>query len=112
MEIKYSKNNGVSIVSVNGKMDTYAAEDFESGMLKILELGDSRIIIDFSNVDFISSAGLRVLIMVAKKLKAVNGVLYLASFKSYLKEMLDTVGFTSIFNIFPSVDEAIKNLPE
>jgi len=50
--------------------------------------------------------------MAAKKLKAVNGVLYLASFKSYLKEMLDTVGFTSIFNIFPSVDEAKKNLPE
>jgi len=50
--------------------------------------------------------------MTAKKLKAVNGVLYLSSFKDYLKDMMDTVGFSSIFNIYPSVDEAIKKLPD
>lgn len=112
MEIKYSKKDDITIVTINGKMDTYSSEDFESSMLQILELGDKKIIIDFSNVDFISSAGLRVLIMTAKKLKAVNGVLFLSSFKDYLKDMMDTVGFSSIFNIHPSVDEAIKKLTD
>jgi len=61
-------------------------------------------------LDFISSSGLRVLLTAGKQLKSVNGKMVLCSLKDHVKEVFDVAGFTMLFNMFSSQEEAIKKI--
>ena len=65
------------------------------------------LVIDFEATEYISSAGLRVLLMAAKKMKSTDGKLILCSMSEHVKEVFDIAGFTPIFNIETSREAAI-----
>ena len=68
------------------------------------------MLIDFKSLDYISSAGLRVLIMVAKKLKAAQGSLVLCNLDEKIYEVFNVSGFTAIFDICTTQEEALDKL--
>ena len=107
MEITESKRNGVVVLAVAGRLDASNTGVFEEKLLGLIAGGDTRFVIDCTRLDYISSAGLRTLLVAAKRLTPTGGKISLAALKDQIKEVFDIAGFSSIFLIHRTPDEAI-----
>lgn len=110
MEITERRTADIVTLSLSGKLDTTTAKTFEEKILGQIESGDRRFVIDLAQLDYISSAGLRVFVLAAKRLNSANGKIVLCALKHPVREVFDTAGFSSIFSVYGSHDEAIKDL--
>jgi anti-anti-sigma factor len=110
MEIIESKTDNFIILKLEGRLDTNTAPVLEEKLMGLINNNENKIIVDFAKLDFISSSGLRVLLMIGKKLKTVNGKIGLCKLQEHVKEVFDVAGFTMLFSMFPNQEEAIKNL--
>jgi len=110
MEITERRTAEIVTLSLSGKLDTTTAKTFEEKILAQIESGDRRFVIDLAQLDYISSAGLRVFILASKRLNSANGKMVLCALKVPVKEVFDIAGFSSIFSVYGSHDEAIKDL--
>ena len=102
----------LEIAVIPKRFDASAAQDVEATFKDHVGKGARRIICDFSQTEYVASAGLRVLLGTAKNLKKLEGLLVLCSLRSYVKEVFDTAGFTQIFKIYASTEEAIESLQQ
>ena len=122
MEIGERKTADIVTLSLCGKLDSTTAKTFEDAILGRIESGNRRLVIDLSQLDYISSAGLRVFALAGKRLKSTNGKLVLCGFKKTIpyytlnripdpvREVFDTSGFSLIFPSYGSHDDAIEAL--
>src|SRR5215510_2800438 len=110
MEITERRTAEIVNLSLSGSLDTTTAKAFEEKILAQIESGERRFVIDLAQLDYISSAGLRVFILAAKRLNNANGKMVLCALKDPVKEVFDIAGFSSIFSIHGSHDEATKHL--
>jgi anti-sigma B factor antagonist len=109
MEIKEDKIDGQVVVGLTGRIDSTAAVEFEEKLIAIVDTGCHTMIIDFLQVQFISSAGLRVLLLAAKKVKPYGGKVLLSNMSKDVREVFDISGFSSIFEIHETVAEAVAS---
>jgi len=107
METALRKEGNAVIVSVKGRMDAVCSMDFEKVLEDQIAAGETRFIIDFSGLEYISSAGLQCILSAAKMLEPKKGDLQLASLKGTVKDVFEISGFSSIFSIFDSVKSAL-----
>lgn len=107
MEIVFDTINEATVAAITGRIDSTTAKELESKLIPMISSGTRKLVVDFAKVDFISSAGLRVLLLVAKKLKQAEGKIALCCLKDTIKEVFDISGFSSIIPIFPGRDEAL-----
>ncbi len=110
MEIIQEKKENFVILKLEGRLDTNTASALEDKLMGLINNDENKIIVDLAQLDFISSSGLRVLLMAGKKIKTVNGKLGLCTLQDHVKEVFDVAGFTMLFAIFLSQDEAVKSL--
>ena len=110
MEITERRTADIVTLSLSGRLDTTAAKMFEAKILAQIESGDRRFIVDLAQLDYISSSGLRVFVLAAKRLDSGNGKIVLCSLKDPVREVFDIVGFLSVFSVYGSHDEAIRSL--
>ena len=110
MEIK--KVGEIEIAVIPKRLDAYAAEDVGASLKNSVQKGVRTIICDFSDTEYVASAGLRVLLLTAKILQKAEGLLLVCSLKPYVQEIFETAGFTQIFRIHNSADEAVASLQE
>jgi anti-anti-sigma factor len=122
MEITERRTEDIVTLCLSGKLDTTTAKTFEEKILTRIESGDRRFIIDLAQLDYVSSQGLRVFLLAGKRLDSANGKLVLCGFKKTIpyhtlnrpqdpvREVFDIAGFSSIFSIYGSHDDAIKDL--
>jgi anti-anti-sigma factor len=108
VNIKEEKKDKATVLIIEGRLDSTTSGELEKKLLTIMDAGEKNIVVDFTNMDYISSAGLRVLLMAAKKTAKVEGNVVLAALSSNVKEVFDIAGFTSIFTICTSAEKAIK----
>ena len=108
MKIQDYKKGAIVVFEVTGRLDSVTSNELEKELLSHLQGGEKNLLIDFAGLDYISSAGLRVLLMAAKKAKTAGGRVMLANLVSNVKEVFEIAGFTSIFPIFNSQDEALS----
>ncbi|HEY5511115.1 MAG TPA: STAS domain-containing protein [Prolixibacteraceae bacterium] len=97
-----------TLVSVVGRVDTTNANEFEKSMMGVVEGGSTKIVLDCAGLDYISSSGLRVFLIVQKKMMAIKGKFALCCLQPEIQEIFDISGFSSIFSIFSDQDAAIK----
>jgi len=110
MEIRQEKKGQVLIVGPVGQLDTRTSHDFEKKIVELLGSGERRFVIDLSQLEYVSSAGLRVLLLLAKKLDAMEGELVLSGMNAQVREVFDVAGFTGIFTILPTEADAMEKL--
>ena len=110
MELNVDKKSGVIVVSVSGRMDAVTAPEFEKGFNEHIEAGEKKFVTDLSDLEYISSAGLRSILSTAKKIKAEGGAIAFANLSGMVKEVFDISGFGSMFDIYGSVPEAMEKL--
>ncbi len=106
--IDSGKQKSAVIVSIKGRMDAVSAPEFEKRLEEWIDNGESKFVIDFCDLDYISSAGLRSILATAKKLKTKDGWIFLAELKEVVKEVFEISGFSSIIPIYDSVEEALS----
>jgi len=106
--INAGKEKDAVKVSVKGRMDAVTAPEFEKQIVEWMDGGESVFVVELSELDYISSAGLRSVLAVAKKLKAGGGKIILAALQDAVLEVFEISGFSSIIPIFESVDAALE----
>ena len=97
MEIKKKKQSGTLTVTVSGRIDTVTAPQFQDGVKPDLE-GVSNLVIDFADVKYISSAGLRVLLSL-QKIMNKQGAMKLINVNSTINDVFEVTGFSDILTI-------------
>jgi anti-anti-sigma factor len=107
MNIKKEKINDFSVVHIDGRIDTLNSNLFEAEMEQLHSGGETKIIIDCSDLKYICSSGLRVFLNAQKKAITTQGMLSLCNMQFPIREIFDISGFSSIFTIFNSVEEAL-----
>lgn len=95
------------VVRVVGKLDVVASRAFEARLLTHLDGPQPLVVIDFSDCDYVSSAGLRSLLIGAKKGKASNTQLVLAGMNDVVREVFRVTGFDKMLKIEPDLDSAL-----
>ena len=110
MEMSEGKKGDVLILGLSGKLDATSSKAFEEKILTVIAVGERRLVVDLSQLDYVSSAGLRVFLLAAKRLTSTNGKLVLCSLKEQVREVFDIAGFSSVFSVYGSYDEALKSL--
>ena len=110
MELSESKRQGVIILGLKGRLDASNAASLEGKVLSLVAAGETRLVFDLAQLDYISSAGLRVLLMAAKRLMRPSGQVALAAPQEHVKEVFEIAGFSSILKIYPSRDAALVAL--
>ena len=108
MEINESKEGAAVIIQPVGRIDTNTSADFEGKLVEVLDRQEIKIVVDLSAIDYVSSAGLRVFLMAAKKLKGLGGSFVLAGMNDHIKEVFDISGFTPIFTLTPDTASAVE----
>ncbi|MEE8335020.1 MAG: STAS domain-containing protein [Candidatus Neomarinimicrobiota bacterium] len=108
MNIKQRKQADFLIFDLSGHFDTTTAPGVEVEINKIIDDQVNKIIINLSDVEYISSSGLRVLLATLKQLKKEDGVLRIFGLNETVQEIFDISGFSVIFDLFKGETEALK----
>jgi anti-anti-sigma factor len=108
MSVLISRNQGVVIAIPSGRLDTNNAPEAEELIVKEIENGQLKIVVDFAKTNYISSAGLRVILKALKLLKQKDGgAIALCNANEQIQEVLEITGFLSMLSSHPSLDDAI-----
>ena len=110
MDVTTEVIGAVRIVRLAGKLDTNTSAAFDARIRQLLDGGDTRLVLDLAQVTYVSSMGLRSLFLVAQSIKAKGGALALAAVGPRVLEVLDIVGFTTMFSIAPTTEEALASI--
>jgi anti-anti-sigma factor len=108
MEIMQEKQNEIIILELKGRLDTLSSTELEKKLSDLIAENEHKLVLDFSQLDFISSSGLRVLLAAGKQLKNAHGKMVLCALNDHVKEVFDVAGFTMLFSLFPSPEVAVK----
>ena len=110
MEITEDQRSDVLILRVIGKLDASTSKDLETKLLSHIAANRGKLLLDLSQLDYISSAGLRVFLLAAKRMDEAKGKMVLCSLKDGVKQVFDIAGFSSFLTLAGSTEEAIKDL--
>jgi len=100
----------IIVISLPQRFDANNAPEIESEFRTLLAGSPRKVLLDFSRADYIASAGLRVLLLITRDQMKAGGKIVLAGIKPQVHKVFEMAGFTSIFTIRISREEAIRTL--
>ena len=107
MEIPVQREGGTAIAKASGRIDSSNSREFHSSLEAAIAEGDSAVVLDFEDVSYISSAGMRVILLTAKSLQSRGSKLLLCSMEDPIREVFKISGFDKIIPIHDSQSDAI-----
>ena len=109
MKIETRESQGIQIVAFEGNLDTNTSPEAESKINELIDAGKQKLLVNFEQLNFISSAGLRVLLATVKKLNASGGHLRICSLNATVQEVFDISGFVTILSVKSTEEEALSS---
>jgi anti-anti-sigma factor len=109
VEIETRESQDILIVDMTGRLDSSTAGTSHDKMVGIVKSGAKRIILNLGKLEFVTSAGLRVILTMAKLLQSVRGELKICDARAPVREVLEASGFNSLIRIFDSEKSAIQS---
>ncbi len=110
MNLIVEEKEKFAIMRLEGRIDATSAPLLEAKISELLSKEILRLLVDFSHVDYLSSAGLRFLLAATKRYKSSDGVLVISAAGEDVMEIIRMAGFEKILNIYPDEKHAIKVL--
>lgn len=110
MEINVTLYENCSLVTVSGRVDSLTAPQFNEALKKLFQDEQYKVVIDLEHVNYVSSAGLRVLIDAQKTCKPQGGLVALAHVPQRIYETLELAGLTSLFRIENDPSKCFTNM--
>jgi anti-anti-sigma factor len=98
--------NPIPVLQVSGRLDASTVSVLERALLRAFSLGARAIVIDMGEVTYISSSGLRVLLTARRQARERGGDILLCALSPNVRDVLDMVGFTALFSIYNTLDDA------
>jgi anti-anti-sigma factor len=110
MQLTARQEKDATIVTVQGRVDGMTAPEFENYLSDLISQGRFTFIVNFSALEYISSAGLRSILATAKRLKTEQGTICFTGLKGTVDEVFKISGFYSIFKVFDSDESALNTI--
>jgi len=107
MNIHQSNHDGVTVIAPSGRIDTTTSGAVEEAVRRAVDGGARDLVIDFAGVEYISSAGLRVCLVLAKRLRDLQGRLVLCRLPEPVRQVFRLAGFMPLFRIEASSEAAL-----
>ena len=108
MDISEDRKADAVILALSGKLDATSAKTFEDKILSLINSGVQRLVVDLSQLEYVSSSGLRVFLVAAKRLQPTDGKFALCGMQDHIRQLFDLAGLSSILSIYGSRAEAVK----
>lgn len=108
MDIIEKRLNEIVIFKLNGNLNSNTSPELEDKIFEAIKNESKNMILDFEDLDYISSAGLRVIMKTAKNLKQSEGMIVLCSMQDYVKEVFEIAGFDAYLPIVSTMDDALN----
>jgi len=109
MTISDAHEGGVIVVSPHGRIDSTTSALLDRHLQGLAAAGQTQVVVDFTGVDYISSAGLRVLLALAKRGRDQKGRVALFGMNDSVRQVFDLAGFVALFTITPTRAEAVQS---
>jgi len=107
MNVNIKTDGNIVIISIEGSIDSKTAGDLQSQIMeKVSETNN--VLLDLTKVDYVSSAGLRVLLMIYRQIKSKNGKVILVGVSEEIRDVMSMTGFINFFEISDNIDNALK----
>ncbi|MCR8657456.1 STAS domain-containing protein [Paenibacillus endoradicis] len=106
MNIHIEQKDLATAIALEGRLDGVTMQQLEQQLVQLLEQGYKHFLFHLERLDYISSAGLRVMLFAIKRTKVIQGSVVLCAMQSNVKDIFDLSGFSSIFTICNSEEEA------
>ena len=110
MNMGTKKEQGVFVISPVGRLDTNTSPDAEKMIIEAINSGVNNVVMDYVSTEYISSAGLRVVLKAAKLLKPKGGVIVVCNGNDQVTEVFEISGFSGMVASYNSLEEAISSL--
>ena len=110
MSISTEREGGALIAKADGRVDGANALEFHEALEAAISPDDQTMVLDFGGISYISSAGLRVVLLVAKTLQKQNAKMAVCSLSEPIREIFEISGFDKIIPVYPSRQEALAGL--
>ena len=108
MKIETRDENGIKVVLIEGEMDTNTSPEAQSHLNELRSSGSQKLLLNFEKLDFISSAGLRVLLATAQTLKSEGGEMKVCNLNPDVKEVFDISGFSTLLQVYETEGLALS----
>lgn len=110
MEAQVEEKGDIIVVRVQGRLDAASSPQLEKRINSIIEAGHFKLILNLSGVDYLSSAGMRLMLSVSKKLKNLEGKVVACSLSEDVMDVIKMAGFHQVLELYPSEDESFNHL--
>lgn len=107
MKLEQHSIDDVQILHPIGHLDSTSSPELERVLTECLAAGTRRLLFDFSDLDYISSAGLRVVLLAGKRLRPVQGKMALIGMRNVVREVFEMSGFLTLFAVADTIEEGI-----
>ncbi len=110
MEISQKEENGIVTIAIKGRLDADSSAEAETVVKDALGGETGRLLFNLGELEYLSSAGLRVLLSAAKEMRRRDGKIVLCSLNEFVKEIFEVSGFQSLIPIADSVESGLEIL--
>jgi anti-sigma B factor antagonist len=113
MQISQQRYENVKVLALSGRIDNGTSDSFKTGLgshVAQCRAGGDRLVLDFSGVDYISSVGLRALMLAARQSRSQGGTIVMAALQPVVREIFEISRFNMVFDCFGTVREALAKL--
>ena len=109
MNISQSVNNGVTVFTVNGRIDTQGALELEQALQSAVQSGQHKMVLDVTNVRYINSSALRTLADVLTENRENKGDLFLVGIAPRIRRVFEIIGFDKFFIFYDGIEKAVAD---
>ena len=106
-DVVESDHNGIPVLTVRGEVDVSTAPELRERLMLLAERGCTTAVVDLSDVSFVDSTALGVLVSGVKRLRSAGGELNLVITQPHITKVFDITGLTEVFSIYPTLDAAV-----
>jgi len=110
MEAELEEKGDVVVIRVDGRLDAASSPQLEKKIQSVIDAGHFKLLLNFSGLDYLSSAGMRLILSVSKKLKNLEGKLVACNLSDEVMEVIKMAGFHQVLEIYPSEEESFSHL--
>jgi anti-anti-sigma factor len=108
MELIEKNTEKCMIIGIKGRLDTINYSILEKRLMELLDQNVIKILVNCSQMDYVSSSGLRILLMALKRITMAKGKFVLCSLQENIREIFEISGFTTIFEIYSNEEDALR----
>lgn len=107
MDVNEETKQDVVVFEVAGRLDSHHSKELDLKLIQSIKEGTMKMILDLHKLEYISSAGIRVLVHCLKEIEKQGGTLFLAALPKPIENVLYITGFSTYFKTFDSTDKAL-----